>query len=335
MNGNIRSVVACLAVIQVVVLPFIGLVAEAQPRGEVKLLALGDVNLGRAVGQEILKGDTLYPFAAALDTLASYYLVFANLESNLSDQGGETQDPRNNLIFTGPPAGAWSLRKAGVGVVSIANNHAMDYGEQAHRETRAYLGSAGVPYAGDPPDSTGICRPAIVTKNGIRMAFFGVTEFVNDNPRGWRKVVAEADTAPLLRGIRWYRDSVDFIIVSIHGGNEYADRPSAGMRKFSRAVLDGGADLILGHHPHVPQGIEERQGKLIVYSLGNFVFRQPFRYWTQRSIAVAVEIVKEAGRGAIAHWRCLPVLTGFQPRFVPAGAEADTIAERIRKLSLW
>ncbi len=305
------------------------------PRATVTLLAVGDINLGRGVGQEILKGDTLYPFVTARDTLAAYDLVFGNLESNLSDQKGETQDPRNNMIFTGPPAGAWSLRKGGVNIVSIANNHALDYGERAHKQTRSYLANAGILFAGDPPDSTRRCTPELISRNGVRIGVFAVTQFVNDNPKGWRRVVAEADTATILPAIRAYRDSVDFLIVSYHGGNEYADKPTASTIRFAHAVIDAGADLVLGHHPHVPQGIERRKGKVIVYSLGNFVFRQPFRYWTQRSFAFAAEIVKDSLGTVIARWRCLPVLTGFQPTFLVSGAEADTIAERIRTLSSW
>lgn len=113
-----------------------------------RLLAVGDVNLGRQVGQEILNGDTLYPFVAVVDTFAAHDIVFANLECTLSEQGGETQHPRNNLVFTGPPAAARSLRLAGVTLVSTANNHALDYGFTAHSETMKYLAGQGILFAG-------------------------------------------------------------------------------------------------------------------------------------------------------------------------------------------
>lgn len=299
----------------------------------IRLLAVGDVNLGRGVGQEILGGDTLYPFAAVKDSFASYDIVFANLESQLSDQGGETQHPRNNLIFTGPPGGASALRKAGVTIVSTANNHALDYGVKALRETRRYLDSAAVLHAGTADDSTHLYDPVIVSPKGIRVAFFACTDVMNFEDPSWKKYVAAADTGKILPRVRALRDSVDFIIVSYHGGEEYADRATIRTMDFAREVIAGGADLFLGHHPHVPYGVEREHGKYIVPSLGNFVFRQPDHFWTQRSFAFAAEISKNEHGTRVASFNCLPVHTGFQPGFVNDKRESDLILERIRTLS--
>ncbi len=299
----------------------------------IKLLAVGDVNLGRGVGQEILAGDTLYPFAAVKDTFAGFDIVFANLESQLSDQAGQTQHPRNNLIFTGPPGGAYALRKAGVTIVSTANNHALDYGVKALRETSRYLDSAAVRHAGTADDSMHIYDPVIVSPKGIRVALFACTDVMNFEDPWWRKHVAAADTGKLLPRVRAVRDSVDFIIVSYHGGEEYADRATIRTREFAREVIAGGADLFLGHHPHVPYGVEREQGKYVVPSLGNFVFRQPDHFWTQRSFAFAAEISKDEHGTRVSSFNCLPVHTGFQPGFVNDKHESDLILERIRTLS--
>ncbi|MBM2839665.1 MAG: cap protein [Bacteroidetes bacterium] len=298
-----------------------------------RLLAVGDVNLGRGVGQEILAGDTLYPFAAVRDSFASYDVVFANLESQLSDQDGETQHPRNNLIFTGPPGGAHTLRQAGVTMVSTANNHAIDYGIKALLETGRYLREAGVYFTGTSGDASRLFDPVIVSRNGLRIAFFACTDVMNIEDPFWKKYVAEADSAKLLPMIRSVRDSVDFIVVSYHGGEEYADRPTQRTKDFARQMIAGGADLFLGHHPHVPYGVEEFEGKYIIHSLGNFVFRQPDRYWTQRSFAFAATIVKDANGTRVSTFRCLPVRAGFQPEFVTQQPEIDVILERIKALS--
>jgi len=299
----------------------------------IRILALGDVNLGRGVGQEILAGDTLYPFVAVMDSFASYDVVFANLESQLSDQDGETQHPRNNLIFTGPPAGASTLRKAGITVVSTANNHAIDYGIKALRETNRYLKEAGVHFVGTSEDSRRLFEPVIISRKGIRVAFFGCTDVMNiENPM-WKEYVAEADTARLFPVMRAVRDSVDFMVVSYHGGEEYAERPAQRTRDFARQVISGGADLFLGHHPHVPYGVEELDGKYIVHSLGNFVFRQPDRFWTQRSFAFEATILKDVAGVRVSFFRCLPVRAGFQPSFITEQSEIDLILERIRTLS--
>jgi poly-gamma-glutamate synthesis protein (capsule biosynthesis protein) len=308
--------------------------AQRIPRIDtVRLLALGDVNLGRGVGQEILAGDTLYPFAIVKDSFALYDVVFANLESQLSDQKGETQHPRNNLVFTGPPGGAYALHKAGVTIVSTANNHALDYGVKALRETNRYLSEAGVYSVGTSDDSSRLFAPVIISRNDIRIAFFACTDVMNIEDPIWKKYIAEADSARLLPMIRAVRDSVDLVVVSYHGGEEYADRVTQRTRDFAHQVITGGADLFLGHHPHVPYGVEEFEGKYIVHSLGNFVFRQPDRFWTQRSFAFAADIVKDVNGTRVSSFRCLPVRAGYQPEFVRERPEIDLILERIRALS--
>jgi len=299
----------------------------------VRLLAVGDINLGRSVGQSILKGDTLYPFVAVVDTFKHYDIVFANLECTLSNQNGETQHPRNELIFTGPPEGAIALRNAGIHVVSTANNHALDYGVKAHGETMENLTNAGVRFVGTAGESTALFEPLIVLHNTLRIAFFACTDIMNITHPLWKRYVAEADTAKLLPRIRAHRDEVDYIIVSYHGGEEYADRPTRRTKEFARAVVSSGADLFLGHHPHVSYGVEEINGRLIVYSLGNFVFRQFTPLWTQRSFAFAVEIVKTSDGTRARRFSCLPVLCGVQPRFVSSGDDARTMLERIKRLS--
>jgi poly-gamma-glutamate capsule biosynthesis protein CapA/YwtB (metallophosphatase superfamily) len=307
--------------------------ANLRPSNVVRLVAVGDVNLGRWVGQQILKGDTLYPFSAVKDSFAAYDIVFANLESQISEQNGRTEHPRNNLIFTGPPAGAWSLRKGGVTAVSIANNHALDFGLNALEETRLLLGDAGIAYAGASLDSSELYKPVILKKNGLRIALFACTDVMNSTDSRWRQYVTAADSGRLLSSIREVRDSVDFILVSFHGGDEYANRPSRRTIMFARWMIDGGADMFLGHHPHVPYGVERYRGKYIVHSLGNFVFRQPERFWTQRSFGFAALLQKDSTGTHVTSTRCIPVMAGFQPVFTTDRKEIDTIQERVTSLS--
>jgi poly-gamma-glutamate synthesis protein (capsule biosynthesis protein) len=301
--------------------------------GRTSLLAVGDINLGRFVGQQILLGDTLYPFVSVQDTLAQYDIVFGNLESQLSEQNGSTEHPENNLIFTGPPAGAYSLQRGKVSIVSTANNHAMDYGLKGHRETRKFLADASIAFVGTAEDSTMLYEPVILERHGITVAFLACTDVMNIQNPMWKSVVAQADTARILPVIRAIHESVDFLVVSYHGGDEYAATASRRTREFARTVIAEGADLFLGHHPHVPYGVERFRGKYIVHSLGNFVFRQPDRLWTQLSFAFAVHLVKHSGETVVESVRCLPVRAGFQPQFLSAGEEFDLILERIRELS--
>lgn len=307
--------------------------APINDSGHVRLLAVGDINLGRQVGKRILEGDTLYPFVLAVDTFKQYDMVFANLECTLSDQKGETQHPRNNLIFTGPPEGGYSLARAGITIVSTANNHALDYGVGAHHETLRALDEAGILHSGTAIEEGAIFRPAVFMKNDISFAVFACTDIMNIEDSMWTRYVAPADSAKLFPLIRTYRDSVDFIIVSYHGGREYRNLPTSRTKNFARDAIDAGADLFLGHHPHVPQGIEERNGRFIVYSLGNFVFRQT-EYWAQRSFAFAIDIEKSSGGTKALHATCLPVLCGLQPTFHVDERESTAILERVQSLSL-
>jgi hypothetical protein len=300
---------------------------------EVRFLALGDVNLGRRVGQVILKGDTIYPFARVADTLRGYDIVFANLESNISEQHGRTENPRNNMIFTAPPAAAMALKRGGIRVVSTANNHALDFGAAARDQTIRYLDSAGIAHCGTSGKGQSPYLPALVRVKGIRIAFFAVTDLMNLAGAGWKDLVARADTEGLLPAIRAVRESSDVVVVSYHGGVEYAPKASERTREFARQVLEGGADIVLGHHPHVPYGIESAGGKVAVHSLGNFVFMQPDRYWTRFSFALSFDIVRDATGTRIRSLRALPLRAGFQPEFLAPGVEAATIREHVRLLS--
>jgi len=306
---------------------------EISRRGEVRLIAFGDINLGRTVGKTLLKGDTLYPFRKLADTLAAYDVVFANLESSLSDQDGETEDPHNNYVFTGPPSGAWSLRKGGVTVVATANNHALDYGMHGQRETLANLDAAGIVHAGSGRTAAETYEPALFSVNGVRIALFACAGLMNIRPPKWDTLVAFSDTSRLFPRIRAWRDSVDFVILSYHGGEEYSDRPSAATVAFTRAAAKAGAHLVLGHHPHVPFGIAREGGSIIAHSLGNCVFEQPSRFWTRHGLALAVRLVKD-GRGTYVDvMRCLPVRCGYQPEILPPGADATRVLERAKTLS--
>lgn len=306
--------------------------AKGIPR-RISFLALGDINLGRGVGQRILQGDTLFPFASVADTLRSYDVVFANLESNISDQNGRTEHPRNNIVFTAPPAAAEALRRAGITVVATANNHALDFGESALEQTMAYLDSAGVAHAGTGSRRGECYRPAIIEAEGIRLAVFAVTDIMNSTGGEWTKFVASADTALLLPAVRGVRDSVDAVILSYHGGDEYAGRASGRTRAFVRDVLQGGVDLLIGHHPHVPFGLDAFGGRLAAHSLGNFVFRQPDRYWTRFGFALSAVIVKDTAGTRMESVRCLPLRADFQPAFLSGGKDAQRVLGRIRMLS--
>ncbi len=293
-------------------------------------LAVGDINLGRRVGLKIIAGDTSYPFRRVSSVLKAYDIVFGNLESQLSDQGEETESPQSNMVFTGPPGGAWSLRTGGVSCVSLANNHMGDYGREALRQTLENLDSAEVAHVGAATNGQDPYRPLLLERRSIHFALFACTDIMPGSGSGWERFIAQADTGRLFPRLREVRPLVDFVIVSYHGGVEYADSAGAGVQTFFRAALAQGADLVVGHHPHVPYGIEELEGRYMVYSLGNFVFAQSTPEWTKYSFAFAAQIVKDSDSTRIHAIRILPLRSRLQPEFLGPGAEADSVFARLQ-----
>jgi poly-gamma-glutamate synthesis protein (capsule biosynthesis protein) len=202
---------------------------------------------------------------------------FVNLEGPLSDQNGETMSPSNPLIFTGPPSGADALARASISVVSTANNHAWDYGRAGLLQTLANLDRVGIAHAGSGATPDAAAAPAFVEFHGWRVAFVAVTDVWNFGPLAAHKArdyVAKADPASVARSIASAREhGAEIVVVSQHGGDEYADQPLARARALLHAYVDAGADIVVGHHPHVVQGVEWYQGKPIFYSLGNVLMQ--------------------------------------------------------------
>lgn len=183
------------------------------------------------------------------------------------------------------------LANAGIDAVTLANNHAMDYGPEGLFETMATCRESGVGVCGAGVDVSAALTPhrEAVADGNVSVALIGLCErefgiatetdpgtaWVN-HPEVFRRVTAAADAA-------------DLVIVFAHGGIEYVPLPPTNRQKLLRSLVDAGADLVVGHHPHVAQGWERADGGAIFYSLGNFLFYQSSRPNTQRGIALEIE----------------------------------------------
>ncbi|HLF19514.1 MAG TPA: CapA family protein [Bacteroidota bacterium] len=297
----------------------------------VKIVAFGDVNLGRTVGQRLLKGDIDYPFEKMKDYLSAADVVFVNLESQLSEQDGETEDPTSNSIFCAPPVAAASLRRARIGVVSTANNHAFDYGFKGLKETISLLRSEGIQYAGTSADSTAVFPHVIIQERGIRIGLAAFTQFVNVKAP-WEGYISLFDSQKAKIEIEDLKKKTDFVLASYHGGKEYIDVPDEKARADMRSLIDAGADIVLGHHPHVPLGIEEYNSRFIFHSLGNFVFYQS-PYWSRRSFGAELHIEKLAGETKVTAIRLIPVRVGYQVSQDLSRDEVAKLIQRVKSLS--
>ena len=259
---------------------------------KIVILAGGDVNFGRGAGQKILKNPEYNPFSEVAPLLAKADYRFVNLESQLSDQGGETQSKNNHLVFTGPPGGAAVLKRAGIDLVSLANNHAWDYGKDALFETFKHLDAAGVAHVGARQEATTQYKPLVVDIKGWQVAWFAVTHIWNQghiNKHEGRHYVAWASFDLLGKQLKKAVKKYDLVLVSYHGGGEYIDVPMQWTREFYRAVMSTGVHAVFGHHPHVPHGIGWVGNRPAFYSLGNLVFAMHSDYpWTGTSFFARV-----------------------------------------------
>jgi len=249
------------------------------PAGSVRLMAVGDVMLGWQVGRKIVRKGPASPWKGVKPFFDQADLVVANLECVISDQGEPW--PSKLIHLRTPLAAAESLVAGGIDVVSVANNHALDFGPAAFTDTLARLADNEIGYAGGGRNEAAAHAPLIVEENRLRIAFLGyVMPFSSRttfNTREWaagpsRPGVAIGTPDAVRRDVSLARESADVVIVMVHGGLEYRAKPNAGQRAFAEAAIEAGAALVLGHHPHVLQGYARHEGTLVAFSLGNFMF---------------------------------------------------------------
>ncbi len=246
---------------------------EAPPR-EVTLLFVGDVMLSRGVGARMAsQADWNFPFLKIAPTLREADLTFGNLECPVSDAGRN----RHHLYsFRADPKAIEGLNFAGFDVMSVANNHMYDWGPEALVDTLRRLREAGIQPVGAGADDREAHYPALVEVKGLKIAFLA---YVNVEPKAAtagpeKPGVAWLDPARVMADIRFARPLADVVIVGLHWGIEYMTRPQPEQVELAHEMIDAGADLVVGGHPHVVQPLEEYQGRWIAYSLGNFVFDQ-------------------------------------------------------------
>ena len=260
-------------------------------------------------------------------------VAFVNLESVLSDQGGVTRHSENPLIFCGPPRGAGLLRRAGIDVVSLTNNHAWDYGKSALFETLNHLRQHDIVAVGAVHRQDALLRPVVVRKGGWSTAWFAVTDIWNQDlaRHPGRKHVTGADVASLEPALRTARSRHDLVFVSYHGGSEYIPYALERTRRFVRAVMRAGADAVFGHHPHVPHGVGWYGSKPAFYSLGNLLFpAHKDHRWTR--IGYLAKLTYSSGDAPRVEV-CPHRLHGGEPHPLAGPADQQRFTRHLRWLS--
>lgn len=302
------------------------------------ILAGGDVNLGRGLGQKLLGDDTYNPLGDLASVLDRADLRIVNLESPLSDQRGETQSPNVHLVFTGPPQGADALARAHIDVVSLANNHAWDYGKDGFFQTLDNLERAGVAYVGASRPKGAEYEPVVLHLKGWSIALFAVTQIWNQGPFDQHEAVghvAWADVGKLEAELEAARKQYDLVLVSYHGGGEYVELPMQWTRAFVDATMKMGIDAVIGHHPHVPHGVGWYGQRPALYSLGNLVFEMHRDHpWTGTSFLARLTFTRGAAPLVEA---CPYTILGHRPMPFPAASKAARMrqfTEHLKRISL-
>lgn len=240
------------------------------------LIFVGDMMFDRGVEYYTKQSDSIYYPLEKMDSfLDKADITFGNLE------GPIVASPPNfgnhSLQFAFATTTLKVLERAGFDVLSLANNHTFNMGAAGIGETRQFLADSNVLAVGDPISCS---KEFAVSREGV--AFFAVNKTFEFN----------CSDEEVLKNFQVVRDKFPdkFLIVSIHWGVEYQSKNSSAQKELAHKLIEAGVDLIIGHHPHVVQNIEEYQGKLIFYSLGNFIFDQYFSEPVKTGLAVELEV---------------------------------------------
>lgn len=252
---------------------------------------VGDIMLSRQIEKIVYREeDPLYHFLISSDVTKSADITFGNLEGPVSLRG---EDQGSLYSFRMNPDLLQGLVYGGFDIVSIANNHSFDWGRVAYSDTMKHLKEKGIAYTGGGATYYEGHRATKLERNGETFCFLGYTEFAYES-------VSNRDAKPEMNKISLdiirkdiesaKKDSCGPIIVSLHWGTEYEVHPSPEQKEIAHAIIDAGALMVIGHHPHVIQDVERYNGGLIAYSLGNFVFDQNFSFETKKGLLLKVVV---------------------------------------------
>lgn len=279
-------------------------------------LAVGDIMLDRGVESKINKegkGDFKFPFLKIADYLKKADILFGNLESIISNKGRKVGSINS---FRADPKAIEGLVYAGFDVLSVANNHTFDYSGDGMKDSFQRLKEAGIDYIGGGFNEKEAFSLEIKEIKNTKIGFLA---YSNLGPKSWKATkeiigiswIGEKDLQKLKKDIEDAKKEVDILIVSFHWGDEYSSSPNSFQVSFAKAFIDAGADLIIGHHPHVIQPVEKYKNGWIAYSLGNFVFDMGFSKETMEGLLLEV-IIKDKKIAEI-NSKKIKISDSFQP----------------------
>lgn len=298
------------------------------PPKRMRLVVAGDLMQHAPQLKVACRADSSYDFSESFRYVAKYLrdadLAVVNLETTLSRDGGYTGYP----CFCSPAEVATAIQDMGVDVALLANNHCLDRGVVGVRRTADILDECGIERMGVFRDSADFQQNNIkyIERGGVRLAMLNYTYGTNGIPVPRGVVVNMLDTVAVARDLKMVnRDSVDCVVAFLHWGNEYERKPNRSQRNMAEYMKRNGVDIIVGSHPHVVQPYEQDEaGRLVLYSLGNFVSNQRKRY-TDGGLVAVIDIEENTAGELKYYVRCIPVWV-HRPKYTILPPEiGDTI----------
>lgn len=246
---------------------------------------VGDILLDRGVRKEMSKNGAATFYQKLSKQLVNTDFLVGNLECPITE---EVQPVHKKFVFRGDTANARYLSQVGFTHLSLANNHAYDQSRTGMVSTAEVLHRYGIEPMGYAELTAVACSPTVIAQHDVNVAIFSTVTLALENwfPQSDKPGMCQEDGISLAQRIDHYAKlhPTHHIIVFIHWGIEHSTEASPDQRKLARALIDSGADIIIGHHPHVLQPHEQYKGKDIYYSLGNFIFDQDAPINTQSKL---------------------------------------------------
>jgi poly-gamma-glutamate synthesis protein (capsule biosynthesis protein) len=307
--------------------------APVAPSTELRIAAVGDIMLGGTAAPEMQKYGYDYPFERTKDILKQAQIVFGNLEGPLTDAG--TAETTKQYVFRSPPDKvAPVLARAGFNIVSLANNHTLDYGPEGLEDTRKALDQAGIRHAGAGRNATEARQPVYMVADGVTVAFLAYSlTFPEEFWAGPDKPgTAFGHEKHVRADVATARATADIVVVSFHWGQEGKTELRDYQTQLAHAAIDSGASAVLGHHPHILQGVEQYKHGVILYSLGNFAFGSYSNTATRSAIALLTFRDRQWRELRMVPLNVKNAEVVFQPRPL-VGREASEVVGHLQQLS--
>ena len=253
-----------------------GLAFAEENENIITISLAGDVMMDGSVRQQISKYGYDYPWEKVKDYFKESDLAIVNLETSITTRGKKW--PNKQFNFRSNPKNLDSMKVAGVDVVSLANNHVLDYSEQGLIDTIDHLKKREIPFAGGGKNKKEALQGVIIEQDDIKIGVLSFSRVIPDvkwyagNNKAGLVGAYDGYTKDMFKGIEEMKKEADILVLSLHWGVERSTKPRPQDVEIAKAAIDSGVDIVMGHHPHVLQGVEVYKGKPIFYSLGNFVF---------------------------------------------------------------